>query len=187
VKLQSGQGDQNYEGNEEDQNYEGNEEERRKTRRRATNRESAKRIRDKREEEMQLMRRQVVQLEAHKTALGARMGSVEDCCSQLTAQLKTLKQAWCSSCIENVKLYKKIFELRKALNPGAADAELASWNVLGSDSTEDAAVTAEPNGHVQHTNAPLAETGTQARAESGCSQQLTQEERDTSAFIMDQV
>ncbi len=33
-------------------------------------------------------------------------------------QLKALKEKWCGTCVENVKLYKKIFELRKALNPG---------------------------------------------------------------------
>lgn len=59
------------------------------------------------------------------------MGSVEDCCSQLTAQLKALKQAWCSTCIENVKLYKKIFELRKALNPGTCPSHVQQVRYCG--------------------------------------------------------
>jgi len=46
------------------------------------------------------------------------MHNVEDCCAQLMEQLKALKEKWCATCVENVKLYKKIFELRKALNPG---------------------------------------------------------------------
>ena len=43
---------------------------------------------------------------------------VEECCAQLIKQLTTLRDKWCATCVENVKLYKKIFELRKALNPG---------------------------------------------------------------------
>lgn len=46
------------------------------------------------------------------------MHSMEVCCGQLTSQLKELKKKWCATCVENVKLYRKIFELRKALNPG---------------------------------------------------------------------
>lgn len=46
------------------------------------------------------------------------MGSVEGCCAQLVQQLNAFKERWCATCVENVKLYKKIFELRKALNPG---------------------------------------------------------------------
>ena len=46
------------------------------------------------------------------------MHNVEDCCAQLMEQLKALKEKWCATCVENVKLYKKIFELCKALNPG---------------------------------------------------------------------
>ena len=61
---------------------------------------------------------QVAQLEAHKVALVNHMHSMEACCGQLTVQLKDLKQKWCATCVENVKLYRKIFELRKALNPG---------------------------------------------------------------------
>ncbi len=54
------------------------------------------------------------------------MHSVEDCCAQLMEQLKCLKEKWCATCVENVKLYKKIFELRKALNPGERCQQLAS-------------------------------------------------------------
>lgn len=99
--------------------------ERRRIRRRVTNRESAKRIREKREEQMTVMSQQVVELEAHKAALMGHMHSVEDCCAQLMEQLKALKEKWCATCVENVKLYKKIFELRKALHPGATSAQLA--------------------------------------------------------------
>ncbi|DBA80836.1 hypothetical protein WJX77_004822 [Trebouxia sp. C0004] len=104
--------------------------ERRRVRRRATNRESAKRIRDKREEQMTLMSEQVTKLEAHKAGLMSHMQSVEDCCAQLVEQLKALKQKWCATCVENVKLYKKIFELRKALNPGADSSHLAAQLAL---------------------------------------------------------
>lgn len=61
---------------------------------------------------------QVTKLEAHREALTSHMHSAEDCCAQLVEQVKTLKDKWCATCVENVKLYKKIFELRKALNPG---------------------------------------------------------------------
>ncbi len=61
---------------------------------------------------------QVTKLEAHKAGLVSHMHNVEDCCAQLMEQLKALKQKWCATCVENVKLYKKIFELRKALDPG---------------------------------------------------------------------
>ncbi len=57
-------------------------------------------------------------MEAHKAGLMSHMHNVEDCCAQLMEQLKALKEKWCATCVENVKLYKKIFELRKALNPG---------------------------------------------------------------------
>lgn len=57
-------------------------------------------------------------MEAHKAGLSSHMHNVEDCCAQLMEQLKALKEKWCGTCVENVKLYKKIFELRKALNPG---------------------------------------------------------------------
>jgi len=60
----------------------------------------------------------VAKLEAHKAGLSSHMHNVEDCCAQLMEQLKALKEKWCATCVENVKLYKKIFELRKALNPG---------------------------------------------------------------------
>ena len=76
---------------------------------------------------------QVIQLEAHKAALATRMATVEDSCYQLTAQLNAMKQAWCSACIENVKLYKKIFELRKALNPGTCPVHLAAGQMPTSD------------------------------------------------------
>lgn len=61
---------------------------------------------------------QVTKLEAHRQALLSHMHSAEDCCAQLVEGLKTLKNKWCAMCVENVKLYKNIFELRKALNPG---------------------------------------------------------------------
>lgn len=61
---------------------------------------------------------QVIKLEAHKAELIGHMHRVEDCCAQLMQHLKVLKEKWCATCVENVKLYKKIFELRKALNPG---------------------------------------------------------------------
>lgn len=61
---------------------------------------------------------QVTKLEAHREALLSHMHSAEDCCAQLLEELKTLKNKWCATCVENVKLYKNIFELRKALNPG---------------------------------------------------------------------
>ncbi len=60
----------------------------------------------------------MAKLEAHKAGLSSHMHNVEDCCAQLMEQLKALKEKWCATCVENVKLYKKIFELRKALNPG---------------------------------------------------------------------
>lgn len=104
--------------------------ERRRVRRRATNRESAKRIRDKREEQMNLMSEQVAKLEAHKAGLMSHMHSVEDCCAQLMEQLKALKEKWSATCVENVKLYKKIFELRKALNPGTDSSQLAAQLAL---------------------------------------------------------
>ncbi|KAL0046703.1 hypothetical protein WJX82_007873 [Trebouxia sp. C0006] len=107
--------------------------ERRRVRRRATNRESAKRIRDKREEQMTLMSEQVAKLEAHKAGLLSHMHNVEDCCAQLMDQLKALKEKWCGTCVENVKLYKKIFELRKALNPGLESSKLAASLVLDED------------------------------------------------------
>ena len=61
---------------------------------------------------------QVTKLEAHREALVSHMHGAEDSCAQLVDQVKTLKDKWCTTCVENVKLYKKIFELRKALNPG---------------------------------------------------------------------
>lgn len=63
---------------------------------------------------------QVTRLEAHREALMSHMHSAENCCAELVEQVKTLKDKWCATCVENVKLYKKIFELRKALNPGRA-------------------------------------------------------------------
>ena len=62
---------------------------------------------------------QVLQMQVQNAEQVARMAAVEECCAQLIEQLKTSKQQWCQTCVENVKLYKKIFELRKALNPGA--------------------------------------------------------------------
>ena len=61
---------------------------------------------------------QVTKLEAHREALMSHMHKAEECCAQLVEQVKALKDKWCATCVENVKLYKKIFELRKALNPG---------------------------------------------------------------------
>ena len=61
---------------------------------------------------------QVTKLEAHREALLSHMHNAEGCCAQLMEELKTLKNKWCATCVENVKLYKNIFELRKALNPG---------------------------------------------------------------------
>lgn len=118
--------------------------ERRKIRRRVTNRESAKRIRDKRDEQMAQMSEQVAQLEAHKAALVDHMHSMETCCGQLTSQLKDLKQKWCATCVENVKLYRKIFELRKALNPGTADSQLASRLALEDELASKATTAAVP-------------------------------------------
>lgn len=60
----------------------------------------------------------MTKLEAHREALMSQMHSAEECCAQLVEQVKTLKEKWCATCVENVKLYKKIFELHKALNPG---------------------------------------------------------------------
>ena len=62
-----------------------------------------------------------MELEAHEQALMSHTHSVEECCAELMQQLATLKEKWCATCIENVKLFKKIFELRKALNPGKAN------------------------------------------------------------------
>lgn len=61
---------------------------------------------------------QVAQLEGHKTALVAHMTSAEDSCARCIQELKALKASWCRTCIKNVNLYKRIFELQKALNPG---------------------------------------------------------------------
>lgn len=107
--------------------------ERRRIRRRVTNRESAKRIRDKREDQMILMSEKVIKLEAHKAELVGHMHRVEDCCAQLMQHLKVLKEKWCATCVENVKLYKKIFELRKALNPGAESSHLAGQDALAEE------------------------------------------------------
>ena len=73
---------------------------------------------------------QVAQLEAHKAALVNHMHSMETCCGQLTSQLKDLKQKWCATCVENVKLYRKIFELRKALNPGRSSRHCLNLYLL---------------------------------------------------------
>lgn len=61
---------------------------------------------------------QMTQLEARNTALVSHMHAMEDCCIKLIGELKSAKETWCETCVDNVKLYKKIFELRKALNPG---------------------------------------------------------------------
>ncbi|KAL3146032.1 hypothetical protein ABBQ38_015387 [Trebouxia sp. C0009 RCD-2024] len=127
--------------------------ERRRIRRRVTNRESAKRIRDKREEQMTLMSAQVTKLEAHRQALLSHMHSAEDCCAQLVEGLKTLKNKWCAMCVENVKLYKNIFELRKALNPDAASSYLASQIAL-TDDQPGAPYLPMPQPAPQHTAAP---------------------------------
>ncbi|KAL3155756.1 hypothetical protein ABBQ32_012773 [Trebouxia sp. C0010 RCD-2024] len=127
--------------------------ERRRIRRRVTNRESAKRIRDKREEQMTLMSAQVTKLEAHREALLSHMHSAEDCCAQLLEELKTLKNKWCATCVENVKLYKNIFELRKALNPDAASSYLASQIAL-TDDQPGAPYPPMPQPAPQHTAAP---------------------------------
>ena len=70
---------------------------------------------------------QVTKLEAHRQALMSHMHSVEEYCAQLTQQLATLKEKWCATCVENVKLYKKIFELRKALNPGTSNSAAGAF------------------------------------------------------------
>ncbi|KAL0037920.1 hypothetical protein WJX79_005361 [Trebouxia sp. C0005] len=127
--------------------------ERRRVRRRATNRESAKRIRDKREEQMTLMSEQVTKLEAHKAGLLSHMHNVEDCCAQLMEQLKALKEKWCATCVENVKLYKRIFELRKALNPGTESSQLAAQLALDEELPMPAGIPA----HAESAAAPESE------------------------------
>lgn len=78
--------------------------------------------------DVEVLNVQVTKLEAHREALLSHMHGAEECCAQLMEELKTLKHKWCATCVENVKLYKNIFELRKALNPGrhnpASAAEL---------------------------------------------------------------
>ena len=63
---------------------------------------------------------QVVQLEGDKAALVKHVGQLEECCAQLTDQLKDVKGKWASSCMSSVKLHKEMLELRRLTGQQAA-------------------------------------------------------------------
>ncbi|KAK9824564.1 hypothetical protein WJX72_011336 [[Myrmecia] bisecta] len=114
-------------------------EERRRIRRRINNRESARRVREKRQEIMDRITEQMRALEGDKAKLVKYVGEVEDTCRAMTDEMRRVKERWCQSCIENVKLYKEVFELRKRLQ----------------------AVTGEPQGNLLEVSAaPQMPTGT---------------------------
>lgn len=71
---------------------------------------------------------QVVQLEGDKAALVKHVSQLEECCAQLTDQLKDVKGKWASSCMSSVKLHKEMLELRRLTGQQAASGgEL--WSV----------------------------------------------------------
>ena len=71
---------------------------------------------------------QVVQLEGDKAALVKHVGQLEECCAQLTDQLKDVKGKWASSCMSSVKLHKEMQQLRRLTGqPPAPSGEL--WSV----------------------------------------------------------
>ena len=63
---------------------------------------------------------QVVQLEGDKAALVKHVGQLEECCAQLTDQLRDVKGKWASSCKSSVKLHREMLELRRLTGQQAA-------------------------------------------------------------------
>ena len=72
---------------------------------------------------------QVVQLEGDKAALVKHVSQLEDCCAQLTDQLKDVKGKWASSCMSSMKLHKEMQELRSLTGQQTAASGGELWSV----------------------------------------------------------
>ncbi|KAK9917593.1 hypothetical protein WJX75_006170 [Coccomyxa subellipsoidea] len=88
-------------------------EQRRKIRRRINNRASARRVRQKREEELHKISAQVTKLDQEKQQLSARVLQSQTGCSQLALQLKEIHERWQLTCLTNATLHKELMGLRE--------------------------------------------------------------------------
>ncbi|BDA50434.1 hypothetical protein COCOBI_16-1100 [Coccomyxa sp. Obi] len=87
-------------------------EQRRKIRRRINNRASARRVRQKREEELHKISAQVARLDQERQLLTARVSQTQNGCSQLAMQLKETRERWQITCLTNATLHKELMALR---------------------------------------------------------------------------
>ncbi|CAK0786977.1 hypothetical protein CVIRNUC_010193 [Coccomyxa viridis] len=87
-------------------------EQRRKIRRRINNRASARRVRQKREEDLQKITTLVSRLDEEKNALVARASQFQSSCMALGTQLKEARDRWQATCLTNAALQRELMALR---------------------------------------------------------------------------
>ncbi|KAK9840565.1 hypothetical protein WJX81_001658 [Elliptochloris bilobata] len=100
------------------------EEDRRRIKRRIANRESARRVRQKRQEQLDELEIKVGELARQNQALAAHLAEVEAHKGQLAAQVAALRERWQGAAAENLRLTGELAALRKTLQAQMGDVPL---------------------------------------------------------------
>ncbi|BDA47047.1 probable bZIP transcription factor 11 at N-terminal half [Coccomyxa sp. Obi] len=100
------------------------EEERRRIKRRIANRESARRVRQKRQDVMEELQVKINALQAQNQRLMAHVGEVEAHKSMLTGQVTALRNKWTTASSDNMRLQAELGTLHKSLQMQQANLEL---------------------------------------------------------------